>query len=295
MLSNQSMEIPSGSNHSTTSSSNGSGSSSSKSAVLLPQNFVPHQYTIICGRGKVCTTSKGNQRLSKIIDVYRNVYAQATNKNEKTEIVSMIMDQVKANGVGSNYSYGLFVKIEGGRYYQVKEAIVREKVGGILRDRLHTQYRSSSKAKVAKRKAIKEMNQQSLMSTMNMNLNAILGTPAATSSSMMTNMPSGSSTRINVIEALDDACNLIAGPSQSQSSSMPLPKMSPGFFKSMKPTSRNTPRQVSIDDVDDTASSISSCSSTLSDNLFASSGFDDTFMNMIPDDNTIFSASSFDW
>ena len=100
MLSNQSMEIPSGSNHST--SSNGSGSSSSKSAVLLPQNFVPHQYTIICGRGKVCTTSKGNQRLSKIIDVYRNVYAQATNKNEKTEIVSMIMDQVKANGVGSN-------------------------------------------------------------------------------------------------------------------------------------------------------------------------------------------------
>jgi hypothetical protein len=51
--------------------------------------------------------------------------------------------------------YGTFVKKEQGRFWEVDESVAREKIGCILRDWLHTQYKSSTKAKVAKRQAMK--------------------------------------------------------------------------------------------------------------------------------------------
>ena len=272
-------------------------------SFLLPMDFVPHKFTIICGRGKVCTTSVGNKRLNKIIDNYRDLYAKATNKNEKTEVVSHIMQDVK-EGVPS--LYGLFCKIENGRYYQVKECIVREKVGGILRDRLHMQYRSSSKAKVAKRKAIKEMNQKHSQEIFMSNFYTSSRRDSSsinnnnTLKSFMLSMPATS-----VMEAVEDACELVVSPPPSQS-----------FFKMMKPLSRigGVPRQVSIEP-DDLHRSSNCSSPAMSDHIGRD---DDVFAyqqeqqqthtpsslvssivfdldGLIPDTNSTFSASDFDW
>ena len=62
---------------------------------------------------------------------------------------------------GDDYGGGgggiVFVKIDDeGRYWHVHDSVGREKIGGILRDRLHAQYKSSSKSKIAKRKAMKD-------------------------------------------------------------------------------------------------------------------------------------------
>ena len=279
-------------------------------SFLLPMDFVPHKFTIICGRGKVCTTSVGNKRLNKIIDTYRELYGKATNKNEKTEVVSHIMHDVKRDVPSL---YGLFCKIENGRYYQVKECIVREKVGGILRDRLHSQYRSSSKAKVAKRKAIKEMNQKHTQELFMSNFYTTTSTNRNSTNTNMTlksfmlSMPTTS-----VMEAVEDAYDLVASP----------PPQSQSFFKMMKPQlSRDggggVPRQVSIDP-DDLHRSSNCSSPAMSDHigrdddvfayqqqeqqeqqtlpppsLLSSSIFD--LDGLIPDTNSTFSASDFDW
>jgi hypothetical protein len=120
----------------------------------LPANFVPTESTVICGRGKACTTSIGNRRLKSIVNNFLKPYSEAKNKLEKSAIVSSIVGAIKRGG-------GNFVKCEGGIWWEVDDAIAREKVGCLLRDYLHTQYRSSTKAKLARRKSRKTMAQES--------------------------------------------------------------------------------------------------------------------------------------
>jgi hypothetical protein len=120
----------------------------------LPANFVPSVSTVICGRGKACTTSIGNRRLKSIVSSFLKPYSEAKNKVEKSAIVSTIVGAIKRGG-------GNFVKCEDGIWWEVDDAIAREKVGCLLRDYLHTQYRSSTKAKLARRKSLKTMAQES--------------------------------------------------------------------------------------------------------------------------------------
>ena len=115
---------------------------------LLPSNFVPSQYSVICGRGKACTSAAGNRRLRAIINKHLQPYSEAKTKLEKSAIVSTIVDLVK-----KCTTEGGFVKFEEGKWWEVEDSVAREKVGCILRDCLHTQYRSSTKAKLARRRA----------------------------------------------------------------------------------------------------------------------------------------------
>jgi hypothetical protein len=48
---------------------------------------------------------------------------------------------------------GAFIKLENGRWFEVSERYAREKVGAWYRDCLHTHYKSSSKAKHARKMA----------------------------------------------------------------------------------------------------------------------------------------------
>lgn len=47
---------------------------------------------------------------------------------------------------------GNFCRFQKGCWYEVGDSIAREKVGAMLRDFLHTQYRSSTKSKIARRR-----------------------------------------------------------------------------------------------------------------------------------------------
>jgi hypothetical protein len=114
----------------------------------LPHNFLPSPHAVICGRGKACSCSPGNKNLKKILNSYLKSYSKARNKLEKSAIVSCIVGSIKQAA-----PTGAFVKFEGGAWWEVEDGVAREKVGCLLRDSLHTQYRSSTKAKLARRRA----------------------------------------------------------------------------------------------------------------------------------------------
>ena len=142
---------------STSNSSNSNSSNSTRNKELLPEEFEPNDYSVICGRGKVYSNSPGNIRLQNIVSLYVSAYSQATTKCQKSEIVSLILHRAKQQqGVGP-HSENLFVKYEQHRWWVVSDNVAREKIGGLLRERLSSQYKSSSKAKMIakKRQSIK--------------------------------------------------------------------------------------------------------------------------------------------
>jgi hypothetical protein len=128
------------------------GSTQKHVRTQLPQNFKAGKNTVICGRGNACTRSTGNRFLNSLVYCYLKTYAEARNKIEKSSIVSAIIAEVKQE---SPHGAG-FVKFQGGAWYEVEDAFAREKIGCLFRDALHTQYRSSTKAKLARRKAEKK-------------------------------------------------------------------------------------------------------------------------------------------
>lgn len=118
----------------------------------LPSNFVPGKYTVLCGRGKLCSESPGNKHLRSLVAAFLTPYSMAKSKSEKSAIVSAIIHYIRQ---ASPYD-GIFVKEDeasGGQreWWEVDESFAREKIGCIFRDVLHTQYKSSTKAKHARK------------------------------------------------------------------------------------------------------------------------------------------------
>jgi hypothetical protein len=114
----------------------------------LGVDFCPGKYSVLCGRGKICSTSSGNRRLNTTVQHFVKPYSEAKTKFEKSNIVSAIIATIRQACPG-----GGFVKFEEGEWWEVDDGFAREKIGCLFRDCLHTQYRSSTKAKIARRKA----------------------------------------------------------------------------------------------------------------------------------------------
>jgi hypothetical protein len=122
-----------------------------KTKTLLPIDFVPSNYSIICGNKRKYVKSVGNQRLRMLVQSFIPQYSQAEGKLEKSVIVNQVMQIVReACPVGS------FVAFEQGRWWQVSERTSREKVGSYFRDFLAGKYKSSSQNKIARRKSARK-------------------------------------------------------------------------------------------------------------------------------------------
>ena len=127
----------------------------------LDPDFSPGKYDVICSRGKFAALHAGNVRFRKLIQQQKPDYAKATNKLEKSIIVSKIVDSVREftpNG-------GFVKKFEDGRWYEVGDSVAREKIGQSLRDQLYSKYKSSTRAKRGRRqelRAQRKMQQQEL-------------------------------------------------------------------------------------------------------------------------------------
>lgn len=124
----------------------------SRCKTLLPLDFQPTPYSVICGRGRFCTKATGNRRLNVIATMFVGRYSQLTRKDDKSEIVSEILRMVKDACPDERYA---FIKYHEGRWWEVETLIAREKIGATLRDALHTKYKSSTKSKLERRRAKK--------------------------------------------------------------------------------------------------------------------------------------------
>lgn len=116
-------------------------------------NYTPAGKTVVCGRGNVCANSPGNKRLKSLVKTWLQQYSQAKTKVDKSAIVSCILRDVKR----AAFPEPAFVKpTEDKVYCEVTDAFAREKIGSMFRDILHTQYKSSNKAKNARKRAAKK-------------------------------------------------------------------------------------------------------------------------------------------
>jgi hypothetical protein len=115
----------------------------------LPASFQPSKHSVILGRGKVYTDSVGNKRLRVLASLHLDEYTKATTKNDKSAVVSRVVEEVRA----ACPMVGAFIKRDKyGCWWETDELAAREKVGYVLRDLLHSNYKSSSKSKIARRR-----------------------------------------------------------------------------------------------------------------------------------------------
>jgi hypothetical protein len=129
--------------------------SGTKMGAELGGDFQLSDYSVLCCRGKDSVNHVGNRRFRILASMYVAKYSQADSKAAKSVIVSEIITAIRQVG-------GNFCKQKRGTWFEVGEHCAREKVSALLRDLLHTQYRSSNKSKIANRRARRQsQNQQS--------------------------------------------------------------------------------------------------------------------------------------
>jgi hypothetical protein len=120
----------------------------------LQAAFRPSDFSVVCGRGKASFNHIGNRRFRILATIFIERYSQCHDKISKSAIVSEIIGVIRQAG-------GNFCKYEKtlGAWFEVGDEHAREKVSALLRDFLHTQYRSSAKAKIGRRKSSLKQNQ----------------------------------------------------------------------------------------------------------------------------------------
>jgi hypothetical protein len=127
----------------------------------LGADFKPSDCSIVCGRGQDSFNHVGNRRFRIVASMFIQRYSQTDSKTAKSAIVSEIIAMIHQAG-------GMFCKYKSGTWFEVGDHQAREKVSSLLRDLLHTQYRSSAKAKVGRRTttrmAVKQKQNQNQLS-----------------------------------------------------------------------------------------------------------------------------------
>jgi len=119
-----------------------------KQASDTRDNFGDNQdFNVICAKGSFAFNHSGNKRFRKIVSEHLQQYANASNKSEKSKVVTAIIEHVQARGnfVKQDTKTKAFVPIS--------DRFTREKVGQGLRDALHFKYKSSQKSKKRQRLA----------------------------------------------------------------------------------------------------------------------------------------------
>jgi hypothetical protein len=128
--------------------------STNKAKTLLPEDFEPSDYSIICGNKRKYFNSIGNRRFRVIVKTFLQQYLDAHDKVNKSFVVSKVMNIIR-----DACPMGAFVTQENGRWYEASERTAREKVGGFFRDLSPNAYRSSAKNKIARRKFQKQWSE----------------------------------------------------------------------------------------------------------------------------------------
>jgi hypothetical protein len=117
-------------------------------------DFQPSDHSVICGRGRQHNHT-GNRRFRILASVFVDRYSRADSKITKAIIVFDIITMIRQAG-------GHFCKYEKGSWFEVGDRCARGKVSAYFRDMLHTQYRSSARAKTMRRSLLNRKKTQNL-------------------------------------------------------------------------------------------------------------------------------------
>jgi hypothetical protein len=112
----------------------------------LGADFKPNDYTVLCGRGSLYSEASGNKYLKHLVQQAVSAYADTPSRTGKSGIVTTILHTIRQASPKA-----AFVKFEDGEWREVDDSVAREKIGTVFRDLLHDRYKSSNKAKVARR------------------------------------------------------------------------------------------------------------------------------------------------
>ncbi|KAL7574357.1 hypothetical protein ACA910_008460 [Epithemia clementina (nom. ined.)] len=123
----------------------------------------PGPTDVICARGKRAFNHPGNRRFRELVERHMDQYSKATTKLEKSVLVSQIVDGVRhatppGGFLRESEDPAAAVQQKNDElpvWYEVGDAVAREKVGQGFRDLLHMKYKSSTKAK--KRRRVQQM------------------------------------------------------------------------------------------------------------------------------------------
>lgn len=126
--------------------------------TLLPSDFEPSTYDVICARGKAAWNHVGNRRFRVTIDIYFTRYKAANSKVAKSILVMEIVDVFRENS-----SRGGFVRQDSKskRWFEVGDAIAREKVGQSLRELLLQQDPKRHSVKRSRKASLKKARRES--------------------------------------------------------------------------------------------------------------------------------------
>jgi hypothetical protein len=84
-----------------------------------------------------------------VVEKHRLEYSQAHSKNEKSSIISDVLDIVRG---GCPDGRGALIRNEKNRWIELSELDARDKISSVMRNVLHKEYKSSAKSRMAKRK-----------------------------------------------------------------------------------------------------------------------------------------------
>lgn len=110
--------------------------------ILLPEGFQPGNYDVICGRGKGCAKSIGNQRFRVTIAMKKYAYVLAESKVDKSVVLDSVVRLVKEASPN-----GGFIRQDRttGRWYRIPDSQARDKVGHCMRDLVQSHERQQRK------------------------------------------------------------------------------------------------------------------------------------------------------
>lgn len=114
----------------------------------LAPGFSPGPFDVICSRGSAAKRHPGNVYFVALIERNCERYTKTTCKLAKSMVVTEMLDTVRRNSPNG----GFVKKNDEGIWCETGDHLAREKIGQCFRDRLHTLYSSSSKAKLEKRR-----------------------------------------------------------------------------------------------------------------------------------------------
>lgn len=125
-----------------------------KQQCILPIHYVPSQNDVICKKGREAFNHVGNYRFRVILQIYLGRYEEAPNKTSKSVIVDLIVAMIREHCISSGGGFVRF-NAQTNRWFEIGDAMAREKVGYTLRQELCKKDPSHMEAKRRKRRNTK--------------------------------------------------------------------------------------------------------------------------------------------